>query len=168
MALDKDAALKSASWGLGQVMGMNCATVGYASAQDFVSAMKANEDNQLMASARFIKNDRALCAALQDHDWAGFARRYNGPAYADNHYDTRLAQAFQQLSAGQMLDLKVRRAQALLTYLGYRPGPVDGLWGAATRAAVNRFQTDKSLPMTAALDDDLSAAIEAEAIAKLP
>lgn len=166
MALDQDAAMKSASWGLGQVMGENYAVAGYASVQDFAAAMMANEDNQLMASARFIKKNPQLCAALRDRDWAGFAYRYNGPTYANNQYDTKLAQAFQQLSAGHLPDLEIRRAQALLTYLGYRPGPVDGLWGNATRVAENRFQKDNGHPVTVGMDDVTRAAIEAAAIAK--
>ena len=41
---------------------------------------------------RFIHANR-LTSLLHARDWAGFARRYNGPAYAKNRYDVRLAAA---------------------------------------------------------------------------
>ncbi|NBT89135.1 MAG: DUF3380 domain-containing protein, partial [Flavobacteriaceae bacterium] len=31
---------------------------------------------------------------LKAKDWAGFAKGYNGPAYAKNAYDTKLAGAY--------------------------------------------------------------------------
>jgi peptidoglycan hydrolase-like protein with peptidoglycan-binding domain len=39
----------------------------------------------------------------------------------------------------------VREIQQLLTDLGYTPGPVDGLYGKKTRAAIQAFQVDKNL-----------------------
>jgi hypothetical protein len=33
---------------------------------------------------------------LRDKDWAGFARRYNGPAYAENKYDEKLSAAYEK------------------------------------------------------------------------
>ncbi|MNL61260.1 hypothetical protein D3C87_1851660 [compost metagenome] len=32
--------------------------------------------------------------ALLGRKWADFARRYNGPAYKENDYDTKLAKAY--------------------------------------------------------------------------
>ena len=39
----------------------------------------------------------------------------------------------------------VREIQQRLTDLGYQPGPVDGLFGGKTRAAIQTFQRDKGL-----------------------
>jgi hypothetical protein len=39
----------------------------------------------------------------------------------------------------------VRDAQEKLTLLGYEPGPVDGLMGPRTRAAIRLFQTDAEI-----------------------
>jgi hypothetical protein len=39
----------------------------------------------------------------------------------------------------------VRRVQARLRRLGHRPGPIDGLFGPLTRAAVERFQAARGL-----------------------
>lgn len=92
--LDRDAALKSASWGLFQVLGGNHFAAGHATLQAFVNAMYAGESQHLDAFVAFVRAHTAMHEALQGHDWAGFARRYNGPAYARNEYDTRLAAAY--------------------------------------------------------------------------
>ncbi|GBE42346.1 putative peptidoglycan binding domain protein [bacterium BMS3Bbin10] len=39
----------------------------------------------------------------------------------------------------------VRAVQKSLTKLGYKPGPADGVWGAATRKAIERFERDRKL-----------------------
>jgi hypothetical protein len=45
----------------------------------------------------FIKANQ-LADPLRRHDWAAFARRYNGPGYTANSYDTKLAAAHQRWS----------------------------------------------------------------------
>lgn len=97
IAIDETAALKSASWGLGQIMGFNHALAGYATVQDMVTAFMADEENQLAAAVNFIKANR-LDDELRRHDWAGFARGYNGAGYAKNRYDVKLAEAFAKWS----------------------------------------------------------------------
>jgi peptidoglycan hydrolase-like protein with peptidoglycan-binding domain len=44
-----------------------------------------------------------------------------------------------------MKGLRVQALQAKLIALGYDPGTADGLFGARTKAAVQKFQTDKGL-----------------------
>jgi peptidoglycan hydrolase-like protein with peptidoglycan-binding domain len=44
-----------------------------------------------------------------------------------------------------MKGLRVQALQAKLLVLGYDPGTADGLFGAKTKAAVQKFQTDKGL-----------------------
>ncbi len=41
----------------------------------------------------FIQSNR-LDTYLRNKDWAGFAKRYNGPAYAENQYDKKLEKAY--------------------------------------------------------------------------
>jgi peptidoglycan hydrolase-like protein with peptidoglycan-binding domain len=94
IAVDESAALESASWGLFQIMGYHWKTLGYASVQDFVDANKRSEGEQLAAFVKFVKADKRLHNALRAKDWKTFARVYNGPAYAKNAYDIKLAQAF--------------------------------------------------------------------------
>lgn len=92
--IDEESAIESASWGLFQIMGFHWFALGYATAQQFEQAMKASEANHLDAFVRFIEADPALHKALKARKWAAFARIYNGPAYARNLYDTKLARAY--------------------------------------------------------------------------
>lgn len=95
-ALDRVAALKSASWGKFQIMGFNHAAAGFADIQAFINAMYHSEGAQLDAFVNYILAERELHAALKARDWAEFARRYNGEAYAENAYDTKLAAAYRR------------------------------------------------------------------------
>lgn len=88
-AIHKEAALQSASWGAFQIMGFNHDLCGYDSVTDFVSAMYESAGNQLDAFAAFLENQK-LVGYLKKRDWAGFAYRYNGPAYRKNRYDQKL------------------------------------------------------------------------------
>ena len=100
VALDRDAALKSASWGKFQILGENYQQAGFRSLQGFINAMYAGEADQLEAFVNFIRADRRLHEALKSLDWRTFARIYNGPAYAANKYDIKLAAAFHAYSGG--------------------------------------------------------------------
>ena len=97
--LDPIAAMKSASWGRGQVMGFNHAIVGYPTVGEFVDAMKHSEGKQLDASVEYILYNN-LDDELRRHDWRGFARGYNGPKSAQNDYHNKLARAFAKYSKG--------------------------------------------------------------------
>jgi len=94
-ALDHDAAMKSASWGLFQIMGLNYDKCGFGTVQEFVNVMCKSEGAQLQAFVMFIKNT-GLASSLQNKQWATFAKGYNGPQYAQNNYDTKLAAAYAQ------------------------------------------------------------------------
>ena len=94
ISLHRDAAIESASWGMFQIMGYHWQTLGFASASDWLAAMQRSEVEHLTALCRFIQQDPAMHKALQGRKWADFARRYNGPAYKDNDYDTKLAKAY--------------------------------------------------------------------------
>jgi LysM repeat protein len=96
--LNETAALQAASWGRFQIMGFNHKTAGYANVQDFVKAMQHSEGKQLDAFVNFIKADPAMHSALKKHDWANFAQAYNGPGYAANNYDTKIAAEYNKLS----------------------------------------------------------------------
>ncbi|MBA4177793.1 MAG: peptidoglycan-binding protein [Leptothrix sp. (in: Bacteria)] len=159
--LDREAALKSASWGAGQVMGMNHQMVGFDDVETMVAAMQVSEDEQLMAVVNFIKS-RRLDGALRAHDWAAFARGYNGAAYAKNKYDLMLNAKYNEVLAGTLPDLDVRAAQLYLTYLGYALGDIDGLYGRKSRAAVVNFKLDNGLSGGERIDRALLAALRAK------
>ena len=93
--VNKEAALCSASWGLFQIMGFNHRFCGFSSVQDFVDAQKESEANQLNSFCQFMKNE-GLVLFLKGLDFAGFARRYNGPGYAQNQYDVKMRKAYER------------------------------------------------------------------------
>ena len=94
-AINENAALESASWGLFQIMGYHWESLGYASVQEFVALMEKNEGEHLKAFARFLKANN-LVRFLKTLDWAKFARGYNGPGYKANKYDEKLAAAYER------------------------------------------------------------------------
>jgi hypothetical protein len=96
--IDRPGALRSASWGLAQIMGSNAKSAGYATAEDMISDFLDDEEKHLTAMVRFIISE-ALDDELRNHDWRGFARGYNGPGYAKNGYHTKLAAAFKAWQA---------------------------------------------------------------------
>lgn len=100
MAIDADAALKAASWGLPQILGENHRDAGYPDVFAMVEAFKAGEGEQLAAMVRCV-DTWSIADDLQNKNWRGFARRYNGPGYEKNGYHTKLAAAYKRRSAGK-------------------------------------------------------------------
>jgi peptidoglycan hydrolase-like protein with peptidoglycan-binding domain len=47
----------------------------------------------------------------------------------------------------------VKRTQQALADKGYDPGPIDGVMGHQTRAAIGKYQKDQDLPVTNHLND---------------
>lgn len=159
MLLNREAALQSASWGLGQIMGENHATAGFPDVDTMVAAMVGSEDAQLSAMASFIKAN-GMGPHLQNHDWAGFARLYNGPNYAANNYDGLLQHFYTRYSAGSAPDLTIRAAQIYLTYKGFNVGAIDGLNGTSTITAVKAFQNSIGVSETGIVDAALMQELE--------
>lgn len=96
--INRNAAFRSASWGLGQIMGFNCTLAGYVTAEQMAVHFMEDEEHHLEAIVKFIENS-GLDDELRGHDWRGFARGYNGPGYAKHGYHIKLASAFRQWSS---------------------------------------------------------------------
>jgi hypothetical protein len=165
--LDRDAALRSASWGAFQIMGDNCRACGFDGAESFAAAMVSGEPAQLEAFVAFVKAC-GLADALARCDWPAFARGYNGPAYRENRYDERLAAAYRRHSPagaeGGFANLLLRQGsrgeavKALQLKLGV---PADGIFGAKTRRAAIDFQRQHSLRPDGIVGPNTWAALEA-------
>lgn len=105
MALDRDAALQSTSWGMFQVMGFNHRVAGFPTAQAMVDAYDTGHPAQLESFVSIV-----LAWSLDDEmrdlhtpaARAAFARVYNGPAFAQNDYDGKIGRALNQAMAGTL------------------------------------------------------------------
>ena len=127
-----------------------------------ITALQANERLQLAADALTVDGldvyvKRSLLAALRRDEDAGPQQAVSsgdgaaqpGPAIAT------------PATAAQELD--VRRMQTLLSELGYSPGPVDGVMGRRTAAAISDFQRREGLAVDGRPTSGLLAALESRA-----
>lgn len=106
--LNRQAGLKSASYGKFQVMGFNFAVCGFNTVEEFYQAMLVSEAEHLAAFCNYIKNN-GLADELRQRRWADFARLYNGPEYRRNNYDGKLAAAYSRHAASDRAQAKRRR-----------------------------------------------------------
>ncbi|MEO1702766.1 MAG: N-acetylmuramidase domain-containing protein [Pseudomonadota bacterium] len=152
-SIDDAAALQSCSWGIGQVMGAHWKTLGFSSPQALVREARSGVSGQVTLMVRFVERNELL-PFLKNRDWAGFARRYNGPAYRKNRYDEKMAAAYaryrvpdggavpvpsQSILRRGMRGAEVKDWQRQLLAVGY-PLSCDGVFGPKTEVAVKRFQ----------------------------
>lgn len=157
--LDRDAALKSFSIGLPQIMTDNHLMIGYDSPDAMITAFCAGEDQQLWGFAAFIEA-AGLKDELRDGRWAALARIYNGPGNVDA-YSRKLVAAFAEVmrrkndadegpfKSGRA---EVAEVQAILVLLGYGPLSVDGWNGPKTTSAVKAFQAEHGLTVNGIAD----------------
>lgn len=75
--INEEAAYRSISMGLGQILGENYKYAGCSSAKEMFEEAKDSEAKQLRHMLNFI-NARGLGILLMKHDWYSFARSYNG------------------------------------------------------------------------------------------
>jgi len=95
--LDLEAALRSASWGMFQIMGDNYKLCGYNSVIEFVNALQDGAGPQLDAFVSFIQN-KHLEDELRNLNWEGFARVYNGSGQVAA-YGKLLADAYAKIKS---------------------------------------------------------------------
>jgi hypothetical protein len=162
-AIHEDAANRSCSWGVGQTMGFHATEIGFKTATEMVNFMtQGGLAAQIEVMCRNISQMK-LWDELQRHDWAGFARHYNGSGYRQNKYDTRMAAANDRwerklangvpLAVDAMADYEVRAIQQRLKDLGYAEvGAIDGKWGSRTTGAIAAFQAHEGVPVTGKVD----------------
>ncbi|MGI9363797.1 MAG: N-acetylmuramidase domain-containing protein [Rhizobiaceae bacterium] len=170
MVINRTAALSSTSWGVGQVMGIHWNWLNFGSVDALVSTARSGAVGQVDLMVRFIERSN-LIPVLQNHDWTGFARRYNGPGFARNQYDRKLQLVYHRISKtrsdkwrkggaqssrldGKSLYLRigsvgdeVSDVQARLKAHGY-PIKVDGIFGIETDRALRQFQRASGDPET--------------------
>jgi len=104
MKINHTAALKSASYGAFQILGNNHRKAGYDTVDAMVTDYKKGEGEQLISFTKYLKNT-GIPDHLINHNWAAFAKAYNGSGYkgkADttaDDYDLKLAAAYKIFSS---------------------------------------------------------------------
>lgn len=98
ISLSHEAALCSASFGMFQIMGFNYRVCGFDNVFDFVQAQQESEETQLDIFIFFIRHENFI-SSMKQHNYAAFAKRYNGPNYKQNNYDLKLKQAVEKCQA---------------------------------------------------------------------
>jgi hypothetical protein len=96
----EETACQCASFGGPQIMGFNHAAVGYGSAGEMFRAFGRSERWQVLAFFDFCAA-KDILGALAAHDWAAFARVYNGPGNAET-YASKIGEAY--AAARQLLE----------------------------------------------------------------
>jgi len=81
--IDPDAAMKSTSIGLPQIMGYHFERLGYKSVGEMWGDFKKGEYQQLLALVRFILSDAKLTKAVREKDYHMIAYIYNGSKYRE-------------------------------------------------------------------------------------
>jgi hypothetical protein len=154
--LDREAALKSASWGMFQILGVNHRACGFPDAETFVEQQLVSEGSHLDGFVGFVRSNR-LDDELRDKRWADFARGYNGPGYAENLYDEKLAEAYAEFAQGRHIPSTADVQQALNKFEANLV--VDGVSGGNTRNAIRDFQREAGLPITGIAGPNTLAAL---------
>ncbi len=144
--LDSEAAYKSISIGIGQVMGEHASRLGFPSAKAMFDYAKQGVAQQVDIMLRYVIKF-GLSDELRQKDWAGFAYGYNGKNYRRFQYDTKMARAYARYSGTTMSvsSPTVEGYQRDLKTLGYYKGPIDGIKGRQTRQAITKFQMDRGI-----------------------
>lgn len=145
-AISRPAALESVSWGIGQIMGAHWKALGFGSAEEMVALARSGAAGQIRLLILFLEKN-GLIPLLNARDWAGFARRYNGPAYRRRAYDTKLAAAYARHKgrpAPEAPDDSMRQLQTALAAAGFKTA-ATGVFDAQTRAALIAFQKSARL-----------------------
>ncbi|MGH6896894.1 MAG: trypsin-like peptidase domain-containing protein [Geminicoccaceae bacterium] len=91
------------------------------------------------------------------------AQRARGQELARNWQPSVAAGSEGALERRAEIDRRASRNRAVqqrLADLGYDPGPVDGVVGPSTRAAIRAFQADAGLPVDGEISEGLYAALE--------
>jgi hypothetical protein len=158
--INRDAALRSANWGIGQLAGANFSRAGYDDVSSFVAGMMTSEDAQLAAMVNHLRR-RGLHVHLRTQNWPELARGYFGSEYRHASYDLQLRAAYARYGVGLLPDFEIRELQLNLTYLGYNPGRADGLLGTWTHSAIADFQCETQIKPTGEPDRRSMAAARA-------
>lgn len=174
--IDRQAAYESCSWGCGQVMGAHWKWLGFPTVIALVELCRSGIEGQIELMVRFIKK-AGLAGALNARNWTGFAKGYNGPAYAVNKYHTKMASAYKRykvkigqggIVAATGTSDAAFAIQRRLAVHGFYADKPNGLRDRRMDEAVRAFQKARGLVVDGIVGSSTWTALEGEPLASLP
>lgn len=168
VGIDETAAIQSASWGLGQIMGSECEEADYNTPQEMLIAFFQSEKNQVLGMVNLIKHrglDHDLMHFPEMSACRHFALLYNGKEYEKNNYHNKLHDSFVRWNSrsasvpipeavtdgsfhigdhDSTQDGPIRRIQQLFKDKGYSI-LVDGKFGGGTRSVVVAWKANQGI-----------------------
>ncbi len=150
--IDPELAEAASSHGAPQIMGHHAQMLGYSSATAMRAAFLEGGWPEQIRALRLYAERTGLASPLRALNMPEIARIWNGPAYARNAYDQRLAADYARISGeppARPLRLgdrgeEVAFLQRLLSEAGF-PIPADGVFGPRTEAALRDLQSARGL-----------------------
>ncbi|WP_417671906.1 L,D-transpeptidase [Roseibium sp.] len=120
---------------------------------DVLPQPKAHTTEVASLSVRTIANDPALRGSLTSGEvvTGSIDRDVNLMAEKNPHFDLPL----RMIVTPKKPENQLRTIQRLLNKMGFAAGPVDGVVGRKTRAAISLFQEGMDLPVTGKVTDGL-------------
>jgi len=120
---------------------------------------RASQMAREVPGVRAVRNDTTYEAPRASMDADRTVARKDDSMTKDRRAEmTRDRSADMQSSPGAQAH--VRAAQEKLKEKGYDPGPIDGIWGPRTAAAVGEFQRKENLTVTSRLDSNTLGKLE--------
>jgi len=106
-AINEEAACKSISMGMSQIMGANHKMLGYRTAVEMFIAFRESKDNAIYGFGAFVKSNKRLHKACKEFDFHHMAYYYNGSKYKKyvgrdgKTYADKIQEAYGKLSKGK-------------------------------------------------------------------
>jgi hypothetical protein len=145
--IDEEAAFRSISIGIGQVMGANFAMCGFGSATSMFKFVQGTGfKGQLLIMTRFIKADKTLMRCIKNDNYNGFAKAYNGPKAPPSYgRSIKLLVERYRLVGDVDVDIDVRRVQKLgfvsiQEFQATNNLKIDGDAGPVTKASIDELE----------------------------
>jgi hypothetical protein len=95
-SLNDTAAFLSISMGAPQILGSNCTRIGYPHVQAMFASFQRSYAAQVTGFFNYCLSDEALATAINAHDWATVALKYNGPGQVEM-YSKLMADTYARL-----------------------------------------------------------------------
>jgi hypothetical protein len=90
--IDREAAMKSTSYGSSQIMGFNYRLLGYKSPEEMFETFKSDIRYHLLGFFDLLMHSGRMIQAIWDDDFGSFSKWYNGPSAAET-YAKRIEEA---------------------------------------------------------------------------